>query len=58
MFRRLEEYNPTKLIIDVDVPYVYAGLREMYVEDELKYTKRKNVQLEDQLVLIKNVINA
>ena len=58
MFQRLEEYSPTKLIIDVDVPYIYVGVREMYAEDELKYTKMKIAQLEDQFVLIKNAINA
>lgn len=58
MFRRLQEYNPTKLIIDVDVPYVYAGIREMYAEDELARAKVKIAQLEEQLAVVKNAINA
>ena len=58
MFRRLEEYNPTKLIIDVDGADVYAGLREMYAEDALARAKLKIAQLEEKLATIKNTCNA
>ena len=43
-----------KVVVEVDGAYVYAGLTEMYAEDELKRARVKIAQLEEKLATLKN----
>ncbi|MBQ7197841.1 MAG: hypothetical protein IJS29_01110 [Selenomonadaceae bacterium] len=56
MFNRLNLTD--KVVVEVDGAYVYAGIREMYAEDELKSAKRKIAQLEEKLAAVRQACSA
>ncbi|MBQ9486349.1 MAG: hypothetical protein IJU91_00910 [Selenomonadaceae bacterium] len=56
MLNRLMHQN--QVILEVDSAYTYAGLKEMYAEDELAWAKLKIAQLEKKLDAIQNACKA
>lgn len=56
MFNRLMQQN--QVILEIDGVYTYAGLKEMYAEDELECAKVKIAQLEKKLDAIQSACKA
>ena len=50
LINRLNYQN--RAVIEIDGAYVYAGLREMYAEDELKYARSEIKRLEKKIAEI------